>query len=85
MFDNYSIADLPVSQLISLFNQDRKKSVGWTQGRLKFMTELRDALIASGLDCSSIIQENQFNSISMSYKFPIGVVEGKIVQLTSDE
>ena len=46
MSDNDSIADLPVSQLISLFNQDRKKSVGWTQGRLKFMTELRDALIS---------------------------------------
>ena len=80
-----SIADLPVSQLISLFNQDRKKSVGWTQGRLKFMTEIIDALIALGLDCSSIIQENQSNSISVSYKFPIDVFDGKIVQLTCDE
>lgn len=85
MVQSDSIADLPVSELIFLFNQERVKSVGWTQGRLKFMTELRDALIASGLDCSSIIQENQFESISVSYKFPIGVVDGKIVQLTRDE
>ena len=85
MVDNDSIAELPVSQLVSLFNQERVKSVGWTQGRLKFMTELTDAFIASGIDCSSIIQGNQFNSISVSYKFPIGVVDGKIVQLTRDE
>lgn len=77
-----SFADLPVSELIYLFNQDRRKSFGWTQGRLKFMTKLRDALIASGIDCSSIIQENQFNSISLSYKFPIDVVDGKIIQLS---
>ena len=80
-----SIADLSVSELIYLFNQDRKKPVGWTQGRLKFMSELGNALIASRLDCSSIIQENEFNSISLSYKFPIDVIDGKIIQLTNDE
>ena len=54
-----SIADLSVSELIYLFNQDRKKPVGWTQGRLKFMTELGNALIASEL-------ELQFNNTRKS-------------------
>jgi len=49
------------------------------------MSELGNALIASGLNCSSIIQENEFNSISLSYKFPIDVIDGKIIQLTNDE
>lgn len=46
-----------VDELIDSFNGDVGKR-GWVGARGVFLTALRDALLATGLDCSSFISDN---------------------------
>ena len=48
--------DMTVDELIEAFNRD-VGNPGWVRARSEFLTALREALLATGLDCSSFINE----------------------------
>jgi hypothetical protein len=61
LHDNYGFREQfrhsTVEQLVAAFNHEVGKS-GWVAARAVYLIALRDALLATGLDCSSFISDH---------------------------
>lgn len=57
MDENDRFADKTVDELIAAFNRE-VGNPGWVRARAIYLTGLRRALLATGLDCSSFIRDD---------------------------